>query len=173
MTYFCFKSEEEEYELREAFFSNRFILCIGVGIILIFGVSVYYTIDCYSSPGVRCNPQLLMTCITGVCLLVLCCIVLRWIFCMPSKKIPILPIVEPSSIENPMHQIPSKLDRRGSVPSIEFTPERSRSRSSSKDSTHPKSPKSSKTSRRNFREFLPNSDSNDSFVVQNPMDRAT
>jgi hypothetical protein len=92
---------------------------------------------------------------------------------MPSKKIPILPIVEPSSIENPMHQIPSKLDRRGSVPSIEFTPERSRSRSSSKDSTHPKSPKSSKTSRRNFREFLPNSDSNDSFVVQNPMDRAT
>jgi hypothetical protein len=91
---------------------------------------------------------------------------------VPSKKIPILPAVEPSSIENPMHQIPSKLDRRGSVPSIEFKPEHSRSRSGSKDSL-PSSPKLSKSSRRNSKEFLPKKDTNESFLIQNPMDRPT
>jgi hypothetical protein len=91
---------------------------------------------------------------------------------MPVKKDPILPIVEPKSmVENPMHPSSPVLDRRGSVPSIEFKPEHSRSRSGSKESKVPKSPKHSKESKRSSQESSLNlTGVLETFTLNNPME---
>jgi len=168
----CFKTEEHEEEIRETFLTYRIIQIILFCFILFFGILIYYLLDCYATSNSKCVPQIVMISFIGTFVVCMGILVIRWIWCMPVKKAPILPIVEPKSvIENPMHPSSPVLDRRGSVPSMEFSPEHSRSRSGSKESSSPKSPKHSKESKRSSRELsLTPAGDLESFTIKNPME---
>lgn len=168
----CFKTEEHEEEVREVFLTYRIIQLVVFCFFVFLGILIYYLLDCYATPNSKCTPQIVMICFIGIFAVCIVAIAIRWSWCMPTKKAPILPTVEPKSIvENPMYPSSPVLDRRGSVPSIEFKPEHSRSRSGSKESSSSKSPKRSKESKRSSQELSLNLTRDlESFTLKNPME---
>jgi len=160
----CFKSDEDERDMRDVFIENRILHLIVVAAVLLFGSSLYYTIDCYMSANAKCSGSVLMLCIVGASILVICIVAVRWIWCLPVKKEVHTKTTTATAPRIVEYKDSEQLSPQ-SNPMIAI--EENRPRSSSKESS---SKKISKTSKKSSRDLSSSPKDTESFELKNPMD---